>query len=122
MRNLGIPDNISLSNIGLDTPYNLPKLPAIYDFTTTGIPNLHNVHYGSSSPLPSTQVQSAILADIERLAAAGAISNAADAEFAIFSDHSPFELVVSAEAISKGFYKQLYALQGQWNTFYTGAA
>ena len=122
LRNLGIPDNVHITNIGTNTLYNIPKFPGIYSISPTGTPNLHNVYYGSPSPLSSAQVQSAILADVKRFAAAGGTFNASDAEFAVFSSHAPFELTVSADAIRKGFYKQLYALQGQRNTFWTGAA
>jgi hypothetical protein len=42
--------------------------------------------------------------------------------FAIFSSHTPYELRVPAKAIKNGFYKELYGLQGQRRTYYTGAA
>ena len=122
MRNIGIPDNTSITNIGANTLYNIPKLPAVYAITATGIPNLHNVYYGSAAPLSSAQVQSNILADLNRLVSAGTANSTAKPEFTVFSNHAPFELTVPAQAIAGGFYKQLYALQGQRNTYYTGAA
>jgi hypothetical protein len=43
-------------------------------------------------------------------------------EFVTFSNHSPYNMMVGGEATRNGFYKQLYALQGKRNTFWTGAA
>ena len=122
VRNLGTPDNVTINDIGANTLYNIPKLPAIYGVSATGIPNLHNVMYGSNTVISSAQAQSAILADLNKLVATGVASPSAKPEFAIFSNHSPFELTVPAKAIAGGFYKRLYALQGQRNTYYTGAA
>jgi len=44
------------------------------------------------------------------------------ASFAAFSDHSPFEVAVSTDAIKGGFYQQVNALQGKHQTWWTGAA
>jgi hypothetical protein len=38
-----------------------------------------------------------------------------------FSNHSPYWLMVGAEATKAGFYQKMYALQGKRNTFWTGA-
>lgn len=37
-------------------------------------------------------------------------------------DHSPYFLHASREAIANGFYKDMNAMQGQYNTYWTGAA
>ena len=39
-----------------------------------------------------------------------------------YYSHAPYFLQVSADEIKKGFYSKLYALQGQRNTYWTGAA
>ncbi|KAI9749484.1 MAG: hypothetical protein M4579_006855 [Chaenotheca gracillima] len=117
LRNAGIPDNVSITNIGPHTLYNLPALPAVYGISSTGVPGLHNVKYGSPSTLPAAQVEADIVASVKRLT-----SPKTKPEFAIFKAHTPFELTVSPAAIKNRFYEKLYALQGQRNTFYTGAA
>lgn len=38
-----------------------------------------------------------------------------------FASHTPVTMFVSAEEIRRGFYRQLYNLQGLNNTFWTGA-
>ena len=126
LHNTGIPDNVSLYNTGTNTLYHIQDLPGTYDFSPAGVPGLHTVLYGSDTTLSDIQVQANILAEIERLHTAGTIPRPAGAatvpEFAVFASHTPYELTVSADAIRAGFYTKLYALQGQRNTFYTGAA
>ncbi|RYP80881.1 hypothetical protein DL769_002259 [Monosporascus sp. CRB-8-3] len=39
-----------------------------------------------------------------------------------FADHGPMHLHVSADSHRKGFFKDLYALQGRRSTWYTGSA
>jgi hypothetical protein len=121
LRNTGIPDNVSVNNIGDGTPYNLPSLPGVYSISPTGIPGLHSVKYGSPRQLSETQVKADILAGVKRLRTAGTIPTRTP-EFAVFASHSPFELTVSPTAIRNGFYRRLYALQGRNRTYYTGAA
>jgi len=43
-------------------------------------------------------------------------------KFVGFNAHNPFELTVSTQAISDGFYGRLEALQGRRQTWWTGAA
>ena len=122
LRNSGIPDNLSVNNIGQGTPYNLPVLPGVYSISPTGIPGLHSVKYGSPTQLSELQVKADIVAAVKRLKTAGTVPTAKTPEFAVFSSHSPFELTVSPSAIRNGFYRKLNALQGRNRTFYTGAA
>lgn len=121
IRNIGIPNNLTVQNIGANTPYNLPVLPGLYGVSPTVVPGLHDFKYGSPCNIPDDQVQSNIVADIHRLRTAGTL-NTTSPEFAAFSSHTPFELTVPSDAIKAGFYRKLYALQGQRNTWYTGAA
>ncbi|KAL3424063.1 flavin-containing superfamily Amine oxidase [Phlyctema vagabunda] len=121
IRNSGIPNNVSVQNHGDDTPYNLTPLPGPYAFSYTASPDLLDVKYGSNTSLSDDFVKADILQSLERIQLPGKDTSAVP-EFAAFASHTPFELTVSAEAISNGFYRDLYALQGQRGTYYTGAA
>lgn len=120
LRNTGIPDDLQFTNVAADTPYNLPPLPGIYIIDQTGLPGLVDVKYGSPTVLPDDEVKNNIITGILRLKNDNLSTTRG--EFVAFQNHSPFELTVSASAIAAGFYKNLYALQGHRNTFYTGAA
>ncbi|MDQ7905683.1 FAD-dependent oxidoreductase [Phytohabitans sp. ZYX-F-186] len=117
----GVPEGVSLENVAADTPYNLPPLPGLYQVSPTGIPGLYNVKYGSPAPLSTDQVRRNIRADIERIAKAGTYPVKFE-ELEVFASHTPFEIHVSPEAIARGFYRKLNALQGRNRTYYGGAA
>ena len=122
IRNTSIPPHISLTNTAPETPYNLPPLPGLYSISETRVPGLYYAFVGSETPaLSDGQVKSLITDSVLRLRAAGTLNTTAP-KFAAYEDHAPFELRVSREAIAGGFYKRLYALQGQRHTWYTGAA
>lgn len=121
IRSANIPAATSITNIGADTAYNLPVLPGIYSIDPTRVPGLYDVKVGSAVAIPDAQVQALIVDSVVRLGAAGTL-NTTTPEFAAYQSHAPFELTVPTEAIKRGFYKALYALQGQRHTWYTGAA
>lgn len=121
LRNSGIPDNISVTNTGANTLYNLPALPGIYTIIPTGVPGLQQVLYGSPTQLSDQNVKDDIIASVRRLRKAGTLPTTTP-DFAVFSSHSPFEFTVSSEAIQAGFYGKLNALQAHRQVFYSGAA
>ena len=121
LRNTNIPDDTTVQNTGANTQYNQPVFPNLYACMPTIVSGLHDIKYGGPSTLSDDQVKANIVEDINRLKTAGTL-NTTTPEFAVFSSHTPFELTVPSDAIKAGFYKQLYALQGQENTYFTGAA
>lgn len=124
IRTDNIPPNTSLDNIGSNTPYNLPVLPGLYSIVPTRVPHLYDVKVGSASALSDEQVHALIVDSVRRLKIAGTSNDTATTTptFAAYKSHTPFELTVSKEAIQAGYYRELYALQGQRHTWYTGAA
>ena len=117
----GVPELTSLTNIGADTQYNLPPLPAVYYVSPSSVPGLFNAKFGSNVPLPDVAARTMILASLRRLQSAGTIPETKP-EFADYSGHVPYGMYVSAEDVAAGFYRQLYALQGRRSTFWNGAA
>jgi hypothetical protein len=121
LRNTGIPDNHCLINMAMNTRENLPDLPGVYEITPTGVPNLVNLKYGSPVALPDNQVEADVMASLARLRKAGTFETGIP-EIALYSTHTPFELIVPVSAIANGFYTKLNALNGHRSTFYTRAA
>ncbi|KAK6599369.1 flavin-containing superfamily Amine oxidase [Botrytis cinerea] len=111
--NTGLPTGISIVNVADNTTYGFPPLPAAYAINPTAIPDVFNLYYGSAISITDDEVRAAMYGELERLQIT---------ELLAYTRHTPFELWVPAEAIAAGFYSDLYALQGQQNTFYTGAA
>ena len=124
LNNTGLSPNITYSSADpRNPPYDIPPLPGIYSIGPTGASDLVQVFYGSFIPLSAADVQANILTEIKRLAISQGInSTSVKPNFVAFTAHTPFNLEVSNEAIANGFYERLYALNGQRNTFYNGAA
>ncbi|PQE15147.1 amine oxidase flavin-containing superfamily protein [Rutstroemia sp. NJR-2017a BVV2] len=120
VNNTGIPEGTSTLNIGSNTTYGLPAIPGAYAIDPTAIPNLFDILFGSATSLSDDFVKAEMLATINRLQLPN--KTATTPEIVAYSRHTPFGLWVGSDAIEKGFYRDLYALQGQRNTWYTGAA
>ena len=121
IKDAGIPDNTTITNIDPAAPYNIPSLPGAYAFGYTGLPRIHNVYYSSPDALPDAFVKADILATDARLAKSFGFGSDRMPEFVAFNAHNPFELTVPPNAIRSGFYSRLEALQGRRSTWWTGA-
>lgn len=123
VKDTGLPANFRSYSVSSNTPYNLPILPGVYSVFATAIDGVFDIKYGSPHSVPDDFVRTEILSYIKKLQANGyAKKVAGDPEFVAYKSHTPFELTVSRDKIAKGFYKNLYSLQGHRNTWYTGAA
>ncbi|KAJ5225377.1 FAD/NAD(P)-binding domain-containing protein [Penicillium chermesinum] len=111
VNNTGLPAGFVSFSVSADTPYHIPKLPGIYSIQATAVPGLFDIKYGSPGTLSDQYVQKEILAYIAKLQANGIANKTSNKP-----QFSP------KDSIAKGFYKDLYALQGYRNTWYTGAA
>jgi hypothetical protein len=121
INNTGLPDDIEVRNFGADTPYNVPFVPGPYFVQASDISGLFNVKYCSPVPVSDEIAKANIVAAVQRLRTAGTL-NTTTPDFVQFHSHTPFEMTVSVDAVQNGFYKDLYALQGLKNTYWTGAA
>lgn len=119
----GIPQGLSIGNVGTDTLYHLPPLPGTYGVQATQVPSLWDIKYGSPTWLPDAEVKRRVVADIQRLHDPATFSAPPRVEeILVFSGHNPFELHVTSEEVAGGFYTTLGSLQGRNHTFYNGAA
>jgi hypothetical protein len=128
LRDTGLPDNLSITNARPDTKYNLPSLPGVYRIGSTGVPGLKLAYYGSprspaTSPLSDAEVKAGIVAAFKTLQRANpGTFKTTEPKFVEYSSHTPFYLQARPEDTKKGFYKNMYALQGLRNTYWTGAS
>lgn len=118
----GISDTESYTNIGAHTPFNLQVLPGIFTIQPTGLQHKHALYFGTLDPTVSSRAaQQMIVKQIDTLQAHGVFPTDTP-KFLFFTNHAPFGTFVAAEDIKKGFYKDLYGLQGQQHSFWTGAS
>lgn len=122
--NSGIPINVGVENVDPNATFGIPPMPAAYAFSPSGVSEVHAVWYGSIEPMSEEEVKANILASLSRVQHATQYKSpkGTKPEIVQFNDHSPYELTVSVDAIKNGFYNQANALQGQTNTWWTGAA
>lgn len=119
LNNTGL--NVSLVAADPAKPFQVPVLPGPYTMTLNQ--GLTQVYYGSPTILSEDAVKADILHRLRLVQQAQGLGNSAiQPEWLGFYNHAPFNLMVSNEDISSGFYKRLSALQGERNTFYNGAA
>ena len=128
VRNTGLPDGLSVVHLSANTPSNIPTLPAVYSIgSSIYTPGLKTVYYGApltnvTASLSDTAVKDAIITSIQKLQTTNPNGfNKTTPAFVKFSSHSPFYLQAKSADIKRGFYKKMYALQGNKNTFWTGA-
>jgi hypothetical protein len=122
IRNTGLPENMTYTNVDVTAPYSLPDLPGLYALSATAVPGLLDIKYGSRTALSNDAVKADIIKTIRRLRESLGIQTNDEPEFAAYDNHTPFRLTVSPEAVKAGFYNKLNALQGHLHTFWTGAA
>ena len=116
----GLPEGISILNMSPNNPYNLPSLPGLY-FLIATVPGLYLTLVGANNPLPTAAFEILIASQVAAMAKAGTYPAKFEG-FEIFSNHTPFQLGVSAKAIAGGFYTRMNALQGHHHTYYNSAA
>jgi hypothetical protein len=123
VKNTGIPDDVVLPNYAPNTPYNLPPLPGAYIIAPTGVPGLKAIYYGSERSLPDARVKADIIGTVKRLQAKNpGVFNKTEPQFVVYSSHAPFYLQAKPEDTKRGFYAEMYKLQGLRSTWWTGAA
>lgn len=123
IRNTGLP-NATLQNVGFTTPFNIPALPALFNVVPTGFGDgTALAYYTSRERVEPDAAKADTLATLDRLVAGGVVALGAEGtEILEWFDHPNVRMYVEAEDIRAGFYKQLYGLQGQRNTYWSGAA
>ena len=108
VNNTGLPTGFRFANANSSTStFNIPNLPAPYQITPTRITGLYYVWDGSPYILTQAEVETDVTAVIKRLRSTTNSTVSTDPTFIEFKSHTPFKLVVSADAITGGFYNQL---------------
>ena len=128
VNNSGIPSNLTLLNYGASSPrnFNISVTPGVFATYATVVPGLHYFLFGGNDSQPTltrSYVRDGLKSTLQRLRDADTIPAKPDGAFNIidFSSHTPYEVFVPSKQIANGFYNKLFALQGQRNTYWTGA-
>ncbi|CEJ88200.1 hypothetical protein VHEMI04641 [[Torrubiella] hemipterigena] len=123
--NVGLNQTRSWLNAAANTPFNIPVLPAMYEFRPIGVvEGLWAVKFAANTAaMTDEQVKDYVIRQIQTIQkSVGA--PVTEPRWVAFDSHSPFSLYTSPEDIKHGFYKSLNGLQGGFGgkMFYSGAA
>ncbi|EGU82531.1 hypothetical protein FOPG_12858 [Fusarium oxysporum f. sp. conglutinans race 2 54008] len=113
-----------LQNVGALTPANIPLVPGNNGYFQTGSPDdfligtaFDNTDYTLEDAKALVRKELTTLARV-----GGAPADAAEkCTFPMLEDHAPYYLHVTGHDIAQGFYRDLIALEGYRNTYWTGA-
>jgi hypothetical protein len=119
IKNDRIPTLTAYGSVTPKNPFKLPSLPGLFGISINGKPGLHNIYFGANEQLSPTVAQDITVRQLDKLKSTGVITG--KTEIVAFFNHTPFRLYVSVADIRRGFYKKLYALQGQRSTYFSGA-
>lgn len=121
LSNTGLPNGTSVTDVSLSADtFNLPSGFFVNAFTATGVADLYTTRvYGGVSEADGHDL---INHALTTMAAAGTFPSAQTPTYAAFASHPNSLLHVSPQDLSAGFFQDLFALQGQLDTFWTGAA
>lgn len=120
LNHTGIPDALSVMNTHPENgPGSLPRTPFAWRLRYPGVFGYVTSEMVGDDRFTPRDAVELIQSDLRRMKDAGTF-NVTAPELILLANHSPTSPMVSAEEIQAGFYRQLYALQGQRNTFYTG--
>ncbi|KAI1320059.1 FAD/NAD(P)-binding domain-containing protein [Xylariaceae sp. FL0255] len=123
--NVGLNQSIGCTNAAVNTSFNIPVLPGLYDLNPVGVLNdVWSAFFGSDDPtMTDDQVKVYAVQQIQELQKATKVP-VTEPKWLIFESLSPYQLQVSPEAVEAGFFTNLDNLQGGFHNtmFYTGAA
>lgn len=120
VKNTGLSEKNSYTNVGANTEFHVANTPNIPNINPSSVDGHFYYWYNSLRPVAQTQVESAALSVIKTMQKLTNVDPAPEPEFVAYQDFGPFHLAVSTNSINKGFYSDMYNLQGYRNTWYIG--
>ncbi|RHZ67839.1 hypothetical protein CDV55_100675 [Aspergillus turcosus] len=117
----GLPAGTCYTNVGTNTFYHIPTLPAVTALTPTAVGGIYRFEYWDNDlSLSIAEAKARSLAIIRRFAQQVAPYAQEQPEMLAFNSHAPFKVGLTGEAIAQDYWNKMYALQGHHNTWYTG--
>ncbi|KAJ7457154.1 hypothetical protein B0H11DRAFT_1738776 [Mycena galericulata] len=102
-------------NVGTKTPDHLLALPGAFEFVPLPEGRFAAWFGALEEGWTPARVEALIADEVARM-------GGGDVKFNFLKIHAPFRLGAAPRDVAGGFYRELYALEGRRNTFWTGAA
>lgn len=121
LNNTGIPDGLNVFNMDPNNqPGGLPVAPFECILDYSGVPGYYGTRIVGADNFTEADARQFVLDDLRRMGDAGTFPINESPDIVAFASHLPNSMRVSVDDVRDGFYKRLYALQGQRSTYYTG--
>ncbi|KAF2851330.1 amine oxidase-like protein [Plenodomus tracheiphilus IPT5] len=118
LHNTGLPDLTNFYNVDLKKPANLPEDKFVWRIETVGVSGYLTVKVVGEAD--SGKAKKLVKDAVARIGKTLGVKT--KTEFVAWQEHKNLQLKVDPKAIAGGFYADLYALQGNSSTFWTGNA
>ncbi|KAL4815004.1 hypothetical protein BDW67DRAFT_165098 [Aspergillus spinulosporus] len=118
----GIPDEINVVNTDPGQPGSFPVPPYECILDYSGVAGYYRTRLVGNESFTEEDAQQLVLDDLRRMGDAGTYPINEKPEIIAFESHWPTSIMVPVDDVRDGFYRELYALQGQRSTYYTGYA
>ncbi|KAL4921489.1 hypothetical protein BDW62DRAFT_129573 [Aspergillus aurantiobrunneus] len=121
VNNSGIPDGLNVFNTNPNNqPGSLPVAPFECILDYSGVSGFYRTRIVGGENFTQEDAQQLVLEDLGRMRDAGTFPITQQPEIIALESHSPSSIMVPVDDVRDGFYRKLYALQGQRSTYYTG--
>ncbi|KAL4767940.1 hypothetical protein BDW60DRAFT_220085 [Aspergillus nidulans var. acristatus] len=122
VKNSGIPDELNVVNTDPSQPGSFPVPPYECILDYSDVSGYYRTRLVGNESFTEVDAQQLVLDDLRRMGDAGTYPINEKPEIIAFESHWPTSIMVPVDDVRDGFYRELYALQGQRSTYYTGYA
>lgn len=121
----GLPKGVSFVNANLSRPYNMTPVYGEYRLLPTAVDNLYTTYFNAETSATDEEAMEAgvesVTSLVQGVTGVQTLSEDMRPSIVSFSRVARWRPGMSADAIRKGTWAKMYALQGHRNTWYNGA-
>ncbi|KAL4982447.1 hypothetical protein BDW68DRAFT_170747 [Aspergillus falconensis] len=122
VNNSGIPDGLSVANTDPNEPGSFPLTPYESFLDYANVTGYYRTRLAGNRSFTEENAKQLVLDDLRRMREADTYPINEHPEIVAFQSHWPTAMMAPVDHVRDGFYRKLYALQGQRSTYYTGYA
>ncbi|KAL4746210.1 hypothetical protein BDW72DRAFT_210610 [Aspergillus terricola var. indicus] len=122
VKDSGIPNELNAVNTDPSQPGNFPLPPYECILDYSDVAGYYRTRLVGNESFTEENAQQLVLDDLRRMRDAGTYPINENPEIIALESHWPTSIMVPVDDVRDGFYRELYALQGQRSTYYTGYA
>ncbi|KAL4733641.1 hypothetical protein BDV11DRAFT_199680 [Aspergillus similis] len=122
IKDSGIPDGLNVVNTDPSQPGSFPVSPYECIMDYSDVAGYYRTRLVGNESFTEEDAKQLVLDDLKRMGDAGTYPINENPQIIAFESHWPTSIMVPVDDVRNGYYRELYALQGQRSTYYTGNA